>query len=890
MINEATLRSVRAYVRRWFTRNMPPHMVFHDLEHTLSVTRAAIGIGVGMNLTREELAELECAALFHDTGYAWAYAGHEKHSADLAELYLTKKEVDPRTIIKVRSLIMATEYVARPRTLQQKIMRDADSAKAGQIDFAEKSEQLRKELDVVRKKKLTSAAWITENLNYLEGHQFLTPFAKERYGEQKRLNLEVLRAESRKPAKNRKPTEVVNEQYFDRDLSWLSFNDRVLQEAKDPTTPLLERINFLAIYSNNLDEFYSVRVAGLRSLLKLKKTDRKVWEVPPDKIVERLNKKAILQQREFGTLYRETLLPALAKNGIHLLDEKKLSAKQRKKVLEIFQKDIAPLLQTASVREGNEPFIEDRKLYFACRLLKKGKPKERIVLLNIPSDVLDRFVRLPSSGKRTDLLFLDDAVRIGMPTLFKDHKLLGAYAIKLSRDAELYLDEEFDGNVKDKVRKSLRKRSTGVPSRFLYDSAIPPATLNILRTLLGLSKQDLVPGGRYHNFSDLMNLPVKGHGKLRNEPWPPLMHPAVLASRTTFQAIAKQDMLWHYPYHDLGMLVHWLQRAAADPLVKHIAITLYRVAKESVICAALIDALHNGKKVTAFVEVQARFDEKANLYWGEALESAGARVMYSYENLKVHCKLLLIERTESGRRKRYAYLSTGNFNERTSRIYADSALLTARTALTDEVAQVFRHLEDRSYNPQLKHLLLAPYALRSKLEALIDKEIELAQHGKYAEIMLKLNSLEDRALIRKLYDASNAGVIVRLIIRGICCLIPGIKGLSANIKVISIVDRYLEHARVYVFHNDGTKLIYLSSADLMGRNLDRRIEVAFPILDPDLKSEMLDLLKLQWNDRTKARLINAQQNNPYVGAGSKKHSERAQLDTRKYLQRKRNTI
>ncbi|MBK9534185.1 MAG: polyphosphate kinase 1 [Flavobacteriales bacterium] len=887
MINEATLRSVHAYVRRWFTRNMPEHMVFHDLEHTLSVARAAIGIGVGMRLTTEELAELECAALFHDTGYAWAYERHEEHSADLAELFLTKKAVDKRTIAKIRSLIMATKYTATPRTVPQKVMRDADSAKAGQIDFAEKSEQLRMELEVIRKNKLTPAAWIKENLNYLEAHRFLTPFAKERYGEQKRLNLEVLRAESRKPAKSRKPTEVVNEKYFDRDLSWLSFNDRVLQEAKDPNTPLLERINFLAIYSNNLDEFYSVRVAGLRSLLKLKKTDRKVWEVPPDDLVERLNQKAILQQREFGALYRETLLPALAKNGIRILNEKEISTKQRKKVLAVFNKDIAPLLQTAAVREGNEPFIEDRKLYFACRLLKKGKQNERLVLLNIPSDRMDRFVRLPSNGKRTDLLFLDDAVRIGMSSLFKEHKVLGAYAIKLSRDAELYLDEEFDGNVKDKVRKSLRKRTTGVPARFLYDSSIPATTLSMLRSLLGLGKQDLVPGGRYHNFSDLMNLPVKGHGKLRNVPWPPMMHPAILSSRSTFLAIAKQDLLWHYPYHDLGMLVHWIQKAAADPAVKHIAITLYRVAKESVICAALIDALHNGKKVTAFVEVQARFDEKANLYWGEALENAGACVMYSYENVKVHCKLLLIERTENKHRRRYAYLSTGNFNERTSKIYADSALLTAKPALTEEVAQVFRHLEDRSYSPQLKHLLLAPYALRSKMEALIDKEIELAQHGKYAEIMLKLNSLEDHALIRKLYDASNAGVKIRLIIRGICCLVPGIKGLSTNIKVISIVDRYLEHTRVYVFNNDGKKLIYMSSADWMGRNLDRRIEVAFPILDPDLKREILDLLKLQWNDRTKARLINAKQTNPYVGSRSKKHTQWAQLDTWKYLMAER---
>lgn len=883
MLDEVLLEQARAHVRRWFARRMPKYMLFHDLEHTLAVTRAAQGIGEGMRLDRQDLALLEVAALFHDTGYALAYQGHEDRAADLAEAFLVRHGVPARTIARVRALILSTRYGTKPRGILQQVIRDADSAKAGQVDFSEKGERLRKELEHVRRRKLSPAEWALENLAYLEAHRFHTAFAQRRYGAQKRINLEALRAETGKPKKERKPVGPAPERYFDRDLSWLSFNDRVLQEAKDPRVPLLERIKFLAIYSSNLDEFYRVRVASLRSLNKLKKTDRTAWEVPPEKRVERINRKALKQQREFGALYRGTLLPALAKAGIRILREDKLNAEQRRTVREVFTTRIAPLLHTAAVRAGNAPFIEDRKLYFACRLLAKGKRKERLVFLNIPSDELGRFIQLPAAKGRTDLIFLDDALRLCLDTVFTGHKVMGCYAIKLSRDAELYLDEEFAGNVKEKVRKSLRKRSTGVPSRFLYDNAMPRTTLRALRELLGLTKPDLVAGGRYHNFSDLMKLPVEGHADLRDVPWPPIMHPAVRKAKDTFSAIAQQDMLWHFPYHDLRMLTGWLQRAALDPAVRRISITLYRVAQDSAVCAALVDALHNGKKVTVFVEVQARFDERANLYWGEALEKAGARVLYSYENLKVHCKLCLIDRVENGRRKRYAYLGTGNFNERTSRIYADMALLTAKEAMTREVAEVFAHLEDRTHRPELHHVLMAPIGLRPRLEALIDKEIELALQGKRAEILLKLNSLEDRALVRKLYDASNAGVRVRLIIRGICCLMPGIAGAGSNIEAISIVDRYLEHTRAYVFHNNGHPLYLLSSADWMGRNLDRRIEVAFPVLDPALQQELHDLLELQWNDRTKARLIDARQTNPYVKAAKGERAGHAQADTWAYL-------
>lgn len=884
MVEESVLERVRLHVRRWFAKRMPRTMVFHDLEHTLAVARTARAIGQGMGISAQDLVLVEIAALFHDTGYAIVHDGHEEQSAEIADEVLSKFGVPRSGIDRIRRMIMATKLSNAPRGTVQKVLRDADSSKAGQADFIEKSELLRKELGSIFGKQIPEAHWLEQNLSYLRNHRFYTPYAVKRYTAQKRINIGVLEKRKATPERKRGPLPGVRERYFDRDLSWLSFNDRVLQEAKDPDVPLLERIKFLAIYSNNLDEFYRVRVASLRSLGKLKKTYRTALDIPPEKRVERINAKALAQQKEFGALYREELLPALDKVGIRILQPERLSASQKRFVRTYFKEKVAPLIYTAAMRAGNAPFIEDRKLYFACRLRTKGK-KERVVLVNIPSDELGRFITLPATKGRTDLIFLDDAIRVSLADLFTGHKVVASHAIKLSRDAELYLDEEFVGNVKDKVRKSLRKRSTGVPSRFLYDSTMPPRTLVALRALLGLTKPDLVAGGRYHNFSDLLQLPVEGYPQLHDAPWPPVPDTTSQNGMKTFTALQRGDLFWHFPYHDFGNVVRWLQCAAKDKQVRHIHITLYRVAYGSEVCEALVEALRQGKKVTVFVEVQARFDERSNLFWGEALEKAGATVRYSYAHLKVHCKLCLIERVENRRTIRYAYLGTGNFNERTSKLYADMALLTRRVALTREVAAVFDHLMDRGKRPDLEHLLLAPLSMRSGLEALIDKEIENALLGGKAEILLKLNSLEDHAMIRKLYDASEAGVTVRLIIRGICCLVPGVKGSSEGIEAISIVDRYLEHTRVYQFHNGGEPKIFLSSADLMGRNLDRRIEVAFPVYDATIKETITELMEIQWNDSVKARLIDAGQTNPYVLTPKGQKKVRAQKATWRYLQR-----
>lgn len=865
---------------------MPKHMVFHDLGHTENVARTAVALARASGLKESERCLLEIAALFHDTGYALSYNDHEEHGARLADAFLRQQGIAERGRRAVRSLILATRAGARPRRAMQALLRDADSANAGQADFEARSMLLKREREQQRGKRIKDGDWLQANLDYLRAHRFYSREAKQRYGAQKRIN--VGRIQGRKVQAERVSAVALQAAYIDRDISWLSFNDRVLQEAQDRSNPLFERVRFLAIHSSNLDEFYRVRVASLRSLARLGRSTRAALEVPPEKRIARINALALAQQQEFGRLWRGELLPALKRKGIRILKENELNPAQRRFTERFAQRTIMPLLGTASVREGTDSFIEDRKLYFVCRLSSRPKgAKERLVLVNIPSEALGRFIALPSVRGKQDILFLDDAVRLCLPKLFSGHKVLGCHAIKLSRDAELHLDEEFADTVKEKVRKSLRKRITGMPARLLYDAAMPKRVVKALRQILSLGKDDLMQGGRYHHFSDLHALPIRGHAELRHRSWPPLKHRALAAGRSVFRAADHGDLLFHFPYHDFGQITLWLQKAARDPGVKRIWITLYRVAPESAVCEALLLALKQGKQVHAFVEVQARFDEGHNLTWGERLEKAGAVVNYGYEGLKVHAKLCLIERNAQGRLKRYAYLGTGNFNERTARLYTDTALITTNPVLCAEVSEVFRHLTDRRHPPRARHLLVAPLTLRDSLERLIDAEIRNAAQGLHAGITLKLNSLEDRALINKLYSASQAGVPIRLIVRGICCLMPGVPGLSENIQAISIVDRYLEHARAYIFTNGGDPLVYLSSADWMGRNLDRRVEVAFPMTDRRLRDEILRLVEIQWSDRTKARVIDAGQTNRKKRAVGGHPKSNAQRDAYAFLKRGR---
>nr|AWJ66336.1 polyphosphate kinase [uncultured bacterium] len=651
--------------------------------------------------------------------------------------------------------------------------------------------------------------------------------------------------------------------FIERDLSWLSFNQRVLQEAADPRVPLYERLKFLAIYSSNLDEFFRVRVSAMRSFKDLKKKTRKQLEVEPKAILKKIKTIVGQQQNEFGRLFEKEILPKLAKRGIHLVQETAFTKAQATFAKEFFAEKVKAHLKPVFLNKKDDTvFLENKALYLVVQLDKVGK---RLVVVNIPSDEVGRFVVLPKKGKAHCITFLDEIIRYNLSDLFSDEKIRGVYSVKLSRDAELYLGDEFDGDLMKKLKKSIAKRKTGLPTRFLYDHKIPNVLLSRLKSLLNLSKYDLVPGARYHNFNDFFGFPdPSNQADLHNPDMPPHQHKALEKEKSLLRAIKQQDYILHFPYQMYDYVPKMIFEAAADKKVEEIKITLYRVASKSDVANALLEALGKGKKVTVFIEAKARFDEASNLYWGEQLEKAGATVMYSYPGIKVHTKLLLIRRREGENLKNYAYIGTGNFNEKTAKLYCDHALLTADARLADEVVQVFELLDRKIIVPKTKHIFISPFTTRSGFEKLITKEIKNAKAGKEAYMILKMNSLEDRGMIEKLYEASKAGVKIQLIVRGICSLVPGMKGLSENIEVISVIDRFLEHSRVYIFCNGGKEKMYLASADWMTRNLDRRIEVVFPIYDPKIYQELREIIDIQLADNVKARIINPIHSNHYV--------------------------
>lgn len=679
-------------------------------------------------------------------------------------------------------------------------------------------------------------------------------------------------------------TNTAAQDYLDRDESWLYFNHRVLQEAQDPSVPLYERIRFLAIYSSNLDEFFRVRVASLRSFRQLEKATRRELSVRPRKVLRTIRKIVKRQQREFGRTFRRQILPELARHGIRLLDdETAYDAAQQAFARDYFQTHLRDRLHPVFIEEETgAPFLKNKGLYFIIRF----EASPRLALLPIPSDELPRFQVLPGDGEAHWITFLDDLIRFNLDQLFAE-PLAGVYAVKLSRDAELYIDDEFQGDLLEKIKRSLEERNVGLPTRFLYDSRMPQEVLDRLKSLFQLKKPDLIPGARYHNFNDFFSFPdPTGQAGLHYRPMPALPHPALEAGGALTATIAAGDRLLHFPYQRYDYVPRWIWEAAGDPAVRHIRITLYRVASDSEVVKALLQARRQGKEVTVFIEAKARFDESTNIYWGEQLEQAGARVLYSYPGIKVHSKLLLVTREEEGRRRNYAYIGTGNFNEKTARIYCDHALLTADARLADEVERVFHLLERQIIIPRCKHLLVSPFTLRERFEALIDREIAAAEAGQTAYMILKMNSLEDPAMVEKLYQAGQAGVRIQLIIRGICSLVPGLPGKSEQIEIISIVDRYLEHARLYLFANGGHEVLYLASADWMTRNLDQRVEVAAPVYDPAIFRELRDLLELQLQDNQKARRIVADQSNPYRRPAPGEAPLRAQYAAYNYLQEK----
>ena len=692
-----------------------------------------------------------------------------------------------------------------------------------------------------------------------------------------------------------------NSRLFDRELSWLSFNYRVLQEAKDPTVPLYERIKFIAIFSSNMEEFFRIRVASLRTLLDLNKKTRKALDFDPALLLKKIHKTVTTQQEEYGKIFREHIIPELNKNYIYLIDESKLNKDHAFFVTDYFYDNVLMHISPMMIEKRKvSPFLKSGQQYLAIKLSpkesskkkksenkkapgKKSRVRHKYAMIEIPSDKLPRFIELPRHRGNDYVIFLDDVIKFCLPNIFPGYDIAGTYSIKLTRDAHLHIDDEFTGNLREKIQKSLQRRSRANPSRFLYDNSIPKPFLKLLKESLELTDEDLVPGGRYHNFYDFFKFPNPGRKELENKPLPPLKNKEPEQYKNIFEAWSKNDFALHFPYQKYDYVLEALETAAEDPKVRDIKITQYRLARDSRIIKALINAMKNGKNVVVFMELKARFDEESNMNYSRLLESAGAKVLYSLPGLKVHCKTLLVTREEKDGLKKYGYFATGNFNEKTAKLYTDLGLFTSDERLVNELSDVFDYLETRQTKPEFKHLLVGKFNLRHSFYALIDRETANAKKGKPGLMIMKMNGLEEPRIIEKLYEASNAGVKIRLIVRGICCLIPGVKGMSENIEVISIVDRFLEHSRIYYFHNDGNEEVYLSSADLMKRNLRKRIEVAFPVYDEGIRKMIKDLLDIQWSDNVKARIIDKNQVNKYRERGEP--NIRAQYATYDYMKK-----
>jgi polyphosphate kinase len=673
------------------------------------------------------------------------------------------------------------------------------------------------------------------------------------------------------------------DRYINRELSWLAFNDRVLEEANDPNVPILERVKFLAIYANNLDEFFMVRVAALRRQIEAGVETPGPDGLSPSAALALISARVNQSQERIGQCFREGLLPALAKAGIFLIDETEVSVGQRAFAEDYFNRSVRPVLTPLAVGPTHPfPRLENKALYFCIQLAKKklspgrdGKPsKERLVLVQIPSQILGRFVRLPAplrdlveAEKRAEtptnaiyVIRLDDILRLNLQNLFPEDEVRGSYEIKVIRDAELDFDEEAP-DLLESISKSLEQRRRAPATRFLYDPEMPEHMLEMFCKQLKLEPGNLFPGARYHSFSDMIQFPGIDIPHLQYPPMPPQPVPALDRHLDLLAAIRERDVLLHHPYQQFDYVIRLLEHAADDPQVVSIKMTLYRVSATSPVANALAKAARRGKQVTVIVELKARFDEEANIRWARALGDAGAHVIYGLPGLKIHCKLTLIVRREAGGLQRYCHLATGNYNDRTARIYGDLGLFTCREEIGAEVENVFNMLTGNSTPAAYKHLLAAPEHLRRELIYRIRREAEHAVMGKPSGIIAKLNALVDPEIINELYAASQAGARIRLIVRGICCLMPGVAELSENISVISIIDRFLEHARIYFFENAGSPEYFLASADWMPRNLDHRVEVAFPIYDPEVRRQVREIIDTQLADNVKARVLKADNTN-----------------------------
>lgn len=678
---------------------------------------------------------------------------------------------------------------------------------------------------------------------------------------------------------------------INREVSWLHFNARVLQEARDNNNPLLERLRFIGIYSNNRDEFFRVRVATLRRLRKLKKDKPEYLSYDPTKILHSINQIIKEQEETYMATYLE-IAEQLQVHKIHIIDDQNLSPEAGKAVIRYFRESVHPHLFPIMLSGLSNPDnLQDNSIYLALILRNSaGEIPDNYALVKVPTSRVSRFFQLPDTGDEVQLMLLDDVIRynlgeIFLPFGYDDYE---AYSLKFTRDAELDIDNDISKSFIEIMADSLKQRKKGVPVRFIYDEDMPDVLLTRLLKKFRVSKNDImISGWKYHNFRDFMSLPKIGSKDLYAEELPPLRHPDLPLYHSIFSVIRQKDMMLHYPYQSFSHLIDLLREASIDPKVRSIKMTLYRAARDSKVINALVNAARNGKAVTVFLELQARFDEKANIQWSEKLHEEGVKVIKTIPGLKVHSKLLLIRRKEDGKNVYYSNITTGNFNESTARVYADDSLFTSDERIGVEVDKMFQLFKTPYAPPEFNELVVSPSGMRNHFLKLLNAEIRHAKAGKEAWVILKLNSIVDAKLVSKLYQASNAGVKIKIICRGICVLIPGLPGKSENIEVVSIVDRFLEHSRVYVFANGTKPLYYISSADWMVRNLDHRFEVTTPIKDESIQKELLDMLNIQLSDNCKARLLNTEVVNQYKAKDDSDKKVRSQLEIYDYLKRKK---
>jgi len=685
------------------------------------------------------------------------------------------------------------------------------------------------------------------------------------------------------------------DRFINRDLSWLQFNARVLQEAKDPSVPLIERLRFLGIFSNNLDEFFKVRYATIKRIVEAGKLGRNELGGMAAKELQEEITQTVISQQQLSLDILGGIEKELGKEGIRIINEHQITEEQSVFITDYFLREVSPALVTI-ILTGLETFpaLKDSAAYLAVRMVlntgdaetQENDARVNFALIEIPK-VIDRFVVLPEKNGQKYIILLDDLIRHCLGIIFSifSYKEISAYMIKITRDAELDIDSDLSRSFLEKISKSVARRSSGDPVRFVYDRDIDPEMLAFLMEKMNIESTDsVIPGGRYHNRRDYMKFPSLGRQDLLYETKVPLQIKGLSFEGSLLAKIAKKDYLLHAPYQSFRYVVKFLREAALDPQVQSIKITIYRLAEVSHIASSLINAAKNGKDVVVQIELRARFDEVANIHYAEQMQEEGVRMIFGVKGLKVHCKACVIERLEAGKIKRYSFLSSGNFNESTARIYTDYTLFTANEDIAKDINKVFNFFDVNYRVKTYKHLVVSPHYTRGVWERLIENEVTNKKEGKAAGIQLKLNSLSDYRIIDKLYGASQAGVSIKIIVRGICGLIPGVKGLSENIEVISIVDKFLEHTRLYIFNNNNEPKYFISSADIMGRNLDTRVEISCPIYDLEIQQELQDTFDISWQDNVKARLISTTQDNAYVREGGP--ATRSQFAIYEYYQNK----